>query len=741
MRILRFLAIFLLAPAALAQTGAPSHSRPRIALVLEGGGALGFAHIGVIQYLEEHHIPIDIVAGTSMGGLVGGLYASGKSPEEIRELVISHIRWDEVLSGQIPFQDLSYRRKEDRVAYPNRLEFGLRHGITLPGGLNSGHEVGLILDKAVLPDYDLKTFDDLPIPFRCVATNMTTRSKKVFDRGSLAQALQATMSIPGVFAPVTINGEVFTDGGAIDNLPVDVAKQAGADIVIAVDLDTGPPGASASSSWISTAGQTISIMIDANELQSIRQADILLTADVRGFSGSSFNSADQIIPKGYAVAAKRQALLNKLSLNDSDWNQYIAERSARIRKDVPVPQFVKAVGTDKPTEVAIEKSLADSVGKPVNTEKVAQALTRAVGYGTLNSAGYSITEAGGQPGLLVNAYPKTYGPPFLNLGITVDGSDYQDVLFGMGGRITFNNLGGYRSEWRTDAFFGSSYGVKSEYYRPFTEYGPLFFAPRAYATSTRFDDYQNQNRTDEYEIGKNGVGLDLGYTAPRGAEIRAGEDVLWFSTKARIQTDPIPNASQRQQVTSLHFNFLDTDNVELPRSGANIHLNVDWHHNIVFSNPGKGTQKLPAFTKAELQLQSFLPLSKSGSLFLTAAGGSAFGTPSITLYLQGFSLGGPFRLGSYGINELLGNQYFLFQGGYEYKLLSLNPLLGEGIYGVVSVEGAKMYDNLTTIEAGQTPFDGTMAIVARTALGPIYIGGSIGSSSHRKWWFGLRRVF
>jgi NTE family protein len=200
------------------------HKRPRIALVLEGGGALGFAHLGAIEYLEQHHIPIDFVAGTSMGGLIGGLYASGESPAQIRQL-ISQINWDQVLSGNIPFPDVSYRRKQDQIAYPNRLEIGLRHGLALPRGLNSGQNVGLILDQAVLPTYNVRSFNELPIPFRCVATDLTTGEKKVFDSGSLAQALRATMSIPGVFAPVTIDGHVYADGGAVDNLPVDEQKK------------------------------------------------------------------------------------------------------------------------------------------------------------------------------------------------------------------------------------------------------------------------------------------------------------------------------------------------------------------------------------------------------------------------------------------------------------------------------------------------------------------------------------
>lgn len=178
----------------------PQAPRKKIGLVLEGGGALGFAHIGVLEWLEANHIPVDYVTGTSMGGLVGGLYASGKSPAEIRTLVEA-IDWDTVSRGQTPFESLSYRRKEDRLAYPNRLEFGLRGGLSLPSGLNSGFEVDAIIDKVLLPYYSLPSFDDLPIPFRCVATDMIAGKQKVFERGSLAQALRSTMSIPAVFSP------------------------------------------------------------------------------------------------------------------------------------------------------------------------------------------------------------------------------------------------------------------------------------------------------------------------------------------------------------------------------------------------------------------------------------------------------------------------------------------------------------------------------------------------------------
>ncbi|MGB7198325.1 MAG: patatin-like phospholipase family protein [Acidobacteriaceae bacterium] len=709
----------------------PAHKRPRIALVLEGGGALGFAHLGAIEYLEQHHIPIDFVAGTSMGGLIGGLYASGESPAQIRQLV-SQINWDQVLSGNIPFPDVSYRRKQDQITYPNRLEFGLRHGLTLPSGLNSGQSVGLILDQAVLPTYNVHNFNDLPIPFRCVATDLTTGEKKVFDSGSLAQALRATMSIPGVFAPVTIDGHVYADGGAVDNLPVDVAKKAGADIVIAVYLDTGPTTTAEDTSFLTTAGRTIAIMIKANELQSMREADILLTADLTGFTSSSFNSSAKIIPKGYAAAEKRAGLLDALALNDKQWKTYVAARDARIHKTIPVPQFVDVVGAGRPIDHAIQKTMEPMVGKPINSSQIDKELTRAVGTGELATAGYAISQANGESGLLVHANPKTYGPPFLKLGITIDGSDVEDVLFGMGGRVTMQNFGGYRSELRVDGFFGSGYGATGEYYRPFTESSLLFVAPNIYATRTRFDLYEDASRVSEFDIQRNGFGADVGYTGSRNYEIRAGEQLQWYSTISLIDYEAVPNQKLRQQITTLKYTYYGSDNDQLPRSGTGIQFDVDWHHNM---DPGT------AFTKANLQIRSFLPISEKGSIFFTGSGGTAFGTSAATLDLQGFSLGGPFHLSSYGIHELIGGQYFLFQSGYERKVLPLNPFIGEGVYALVFLEGGKMYDNLTTLDSGQKPFDGTIAIVARTALGPVYVGTSYGTDNHHNWWFGLKPLF
>src|SRR5215475_10678345 len=214
-------------------------SRPRIGVALEGGGALGLAHIGVLQWFEDHHVPVDYVAGTSMGGLVGGFYATGKSPAELRRIVEAQ-NWDVIIGGATPYEDLSYRRKEDSRQFQNKIVVGLKKGLSLPAGLNAGQGITLLIDRETAAYAKLNSFDDLPIPFRCVATDLVSGKEKVFEKGSLPQALRATMSIPGLFSPVRDGDMVYVDGGLVGNLPTDVVRNMGADVVIAIHLETAP---------------------------------------------------------------------------------------------------------------------------------------------------------------------------------------------------------------------------------------------------------------------------------------------------------------------------------------------------------------------------------------------------------------------------------------------------------------------------------------------------------------------
>src|SRR5271163_3872883 len=372
-------------------------SHPKLGLVLEGGGALGLAHIGVITWLEEHRIPVSYVAGTSMGGLVGGVYATGRSPAEVRDLVES-IDWNAVLRGQVPFKNLDFRRKQDSVVYPGSIEFGLKKGIQFPEGFNSGQEVQFILDRVALPYSTIESFDQLPIPFGCVATDLVSGKKYVFRSGSFATAMRSTMSLPGFFSPVHVDGHVFADGGLLDNLPVDVAKQMGADLTVAVYLETQPMASTENLSSFGVLGKSISVMIAANEVHSMEAADVLITVPLAKFDTMDYNQANDLIKAGYEAAQSKAAVLSRFSVDEATWNQYLTERAAR-RRQTPVPQFVEVAGVDGQSAKAIAKDFSSNINKPVDTQAIQKQILDIQGDGLYSSLNYSIVDKDENPGL------------------------------------------------------------------------------------------------------------------------------------------------------------------------------------------------------------------------------------------------------------------------------------------------------------------------------------------------------
>lgn len=308
--------LFLLPFGLRAQLSPAAKPRPKIGVALEGGGAMGLAHIGVLKWFEEHHIPVDYVAGTSMGGLVGGFYATGMNPDEMKTL-IEGLDWRKILSDRTPYEALSFRRKEDQQAYPNSLIFGLRGGLSLPAGLNAGHQIGLLIDRVTLPYGNVPSFDAMPVPFRCVATDLVSGKPYVFKEGSLAVALRSTMSIPGAFSPVYEGKAVFVDGGLLNNLPTDVVRQMGGEIVIAVHLEEGPAEAKDIHSVFNVLNHSVRVVIEENELRSMAQADAVVSVNLAEYTTLDYVKNQQIMQRGYDAAKERARLLEAFALDPS----------------------------------------------------------------------------------------------------------------------------------------------------------------------------------------------------------------------------------------------------------------------------------------------------------------------------------------------------------------------------------------------------------------------------------------
>jgi len=706
---------------------ATTRKRLKIGVALEGGGALGLAHIGVLQWFEDHRIPIDYVAGTSMGGLVGGLYATGKSPAEMKAIVKKQ-DWNAVITGEANYRDLSFRRKEDQQAFPNRLVVGLKHGLSLPSGLNSGQGVSLLIDRETLPYADNGSFDDFPIPFRCVATNLVTGQSFVFDHGSIAQALRATMSIPGVFAPVLEGKDVYVDGGLLGNLPTDVVRQMGADVVIAVHLVVAPADASQLQSLFSVLGRSVEVVIHQNELRGLAAADLVVSVDLKAFNTISYEQSGEIIDRGSQAADEKANILAPYVLDDAAWNAYLDQRKQRLKTSVPIPQFVEVRGTDPKSSQEVTRFLQPLKGKPISVPVIEGMLHQLDGMGRFASVDYWLVDKDGQTGLVVLVHEKSYAPPTLQLGSETDGSEPKDVTITLAGRLTFMNVAGYRSEWRTDFAFGNNYGLSSELYRPFTSFSKWFFAPHVSVSNTGFKFFNQTDPIALYRFHQANGGLDVGYGFNRFSELRLGYQIGYSNILLNLGRPGFASASGRVGDTHLHFLTDHTDDPIVPRRGYKGDATFRWYD----AYPG-ASQGLPAL---DARLEGFQRVSSKGSVFVSGEGGTTFGIHDISFPL--FFLGAPLRLSAYGTNELYGQQYYLFRAGYLRELLTLPPFFGKKVYIVSSYEVAKMYR--FSPETG-FPNDVEAGVVAETAFGPLFIGGSVGDSGHQKWFFQLGRVF
>ena len=668
-----------------------------------------------------------MIAGTSMGGLIGGFYALGMSPEEMEDFV-GTLDWNELIGGQVPFKLLSMRRKEDRLAYPNRLNLGLRDGIQLPSGLNSGHGIGLILDRVTLPYYDLRSFDALPIPFRCVAVDLVSGKQKVFSEGSLRDALRATMSIPGVFSPVHQDEQIYIDGGILNNLPVGLAKDFGVDAVIAVNLNVGPFNPEKADSFLGVLDRSIDVVIDDNEERSMEMADLVVPVDIQGYSTLDFDFAAEIIRRGYESAAAMSKELIQYALPEEAWNQYLNRRKSLRKVEVPVPQYVEVVGTRADLASLVRRDLEPLAGRPLDPEDLEERLNLIWGQGRFASISYSFVVRQGRAGLLISPVEMTHSPPTLNLGVNVDGSDIGMIRFGLGARLTFFDLWGTRSEWRLGAAFGTQNSVGTEFYRPITRYSKWFVAPRVSAENSILDIYESGSRTADYRAYRIGFGIQGGYQFNQTTDVRLAQDLAWYEADLRTGTPQIEEYKHKAGVTSLQFRYMGQDDAIIPRKGIGLEAKGEWFSSQPYQSSG--------FPRAEMKISYFQPVSRSGSLVFQGSGGTAFGREN--LGLLSFSLGGIMRLGSFGRNELIGNRYYLATAGYLHEVASLPPLVGGEIYAASWYQIGRVYSNS---ELPQYPMDISGGLFIKTLIGPVLLGGSYGSGGHRKLYAGIGAIF
>ena len=500
-------------------------SRPRIGLALSGGGALGLAEIGVIRWMEENHIPVDRVAGTSMGSIIGAMYATGMSPDEIQKFA-EKIDWDEAFLPEPVYSQLSYRRKQDRRDFLIAAPLGLKHGLNGPNGFNSGQGVGLLLDRIAFPESGAASFDDLPIPFRCVATDMLSGEGVVLRDGALSQAVRASMAIPGVFTPVEINGRVLADGGMVQNIPVETVLAMDADAVIAVELRLPPGDVKELETLTGVLTRAVDVMITQNERRSLMLARATVSISMAGFDATDYSRVKELVDLGYKSAASQSTNLLPYAIRDpAEWQEYLAARAARKHRSPDKVETVEVVGADRDTDSRILNRLSKVLRGPLDLSKVDMQLTRIAGEGQFDRLGYEGFTQNGVPALRVTTHEKSYGPPFVDLAVNVDGSGVASFDFSAGARVTFMDVAHHGGESRNDLLFGSSNLAASEFYQPLGQ-SPFFVAPYAFASKFARNSFSGLTRVAVFGDERAGGGFDIGYNSGRRSEFRVGYEIF-----------------------------------------------------------------------------------------------------------------------------------------------------------------------------------------------------------------------
>ena len=702
-------------------------NRPVIGLALGGGGAPAMSEIGVLQWFEEHHIPVDVIAGTSMGSIISALYATGHTPEEMKQILTedsinSVFRFDQAYSAQ------SFRRREDSHDIPNGITVGLKHGVGFRNSLLTEAGLNDLLEKQFLRYNDAVDFNNLPIPFRCQATDLTDAKTVTFARGSLRDAVLASASIPGVFRPFQMNGHDYVDGAILENLPTPEVKAMGANVVLAVSLELAPVGNGDLNNILGVLQRAFAVGIEVNEERDRKLANVVIQPDVNAFNAGSYNKVYELAAQGYAAAEADKATLLKYSLPEDEWQQYLAQRNARLHGPPGNILRVEVDAADAGVKAAAERLFAPLVDQPLDTDTVAALLSQLRSDGRYDadySVGYD-RNVRGRPILLITVRDKPTGPPFLIAGFNLEAQTTGVTRATVDTILLYQDLGGYGSEWRTHIDFGFFSRIQTEYYRKI-DWAGFFVAPRGNLTRTPYYIYSGNTRLSERLDQSVGSGADVGWSNGSTQELRAGwqlENVRWYVTTG---FDGMPEYRGNAQTARLQYIYDSRDHAVVPRFGIRSQTDIGY----LYATPNS-----PSAPQIFSQLSFSHTYAKKNVLLMNMEGGTMLNRDVAQPFR--FTLGGPLRLSASAIDQYRGTDYFLVTPGYLRRIKSLPAPLNSSLYiGGFYEAGQMRAPNAATI----TQQDVFFGIFAETPLGLISFGPALGTNDERKLIFTIGKFF
>ncbi|MDH3506478.1 MAG: patatin-like phospholipase family protein [Gammaproteobacteria bacterium] len=725
------LGIILSASVATAAETEPSDApadigRPRVGLVLGGGGARGAAHVGVLKELERMRVPVDAIAGTSMGAAIGGLYAAGMSATELETLVAS-IDWVSVLSDTSARSELSFRRKQDDEQYPVKLELGVHDGeLLLPKGVIQGHKLGLLLRELTFDVADIEDFDDLPTPFRAISSDIEHGEAYVIRRGSLASAIRASMSVPGVIAPVRLDGRLLADGGLVGNLPIDVMQAMNVDVIVAVDVEFPLYTIDQLDSVVAISEQMLTILIRKDTLRQIERLtddDILIRPELGIFGSSDFGRILETIAPGVQAARQNATRLQQLALDEQAYSAYVNRRS-QPRREPETLAFVRVLHDGRLADDVFRNRLNSRPGQPIDPTRLAADADRLYALNLYEQVSYRLVEENGATGVEFRGRSKSWGPNFLQFGISLEDDFEGSTGFNLAARLTRASVNRFGAEWRTDLQLGTDPFLFSEFYQPLGTRSPMFLAPRITLSQTDINAFAMDEAIARLRITEAELGLDLGAELGSVGELRVGAYRGAGEARVKVGDPALPNIDFDTGGVFARLRFDTLDDARFPRKG----LRADLRWNV--SRPGFGADN--NFDTIESEFAQTWSRGKNSVQL-----GLSYATTleSDNTIQDFFPLGGFLRLSGLDRGEISGPHAALAKlVMYRRVGESAGGLFDIPIYVGLSAEAGNVWQQRSDMSLDSMRLGGSLYAGFDTYIGPVYLAAGFAEGGSRNFY-------
>jgi NTE family protein len=709
--------------------------RARIGLVLSGGGARGAAHVGVIRALEQLRVPIDAVAGTSMGAVVGGLYAAGLNGDEIEE-VFRRLEWQELFRDRAPRRDLVYRRKQDDrgILAPGALGVRPGEGVVLPMGLVQGQKITQALRAATLRVGTVEDFDRLPTPFRALATDLETGEAVVLRSGDLATVLRASMSAPGVLAPVEIGGRLLVDGGLVDNLPVRLAREMNVDVLIVVDVSFPLAQRGELQSPLDVTNQMIAIMVrrgTTNSRALLRAQDVLIEPDLGGMTSLEFDRVPTVMASGETTTLAERRKLESLSLDEGDWQRYVAARTLPSQPP-QTPAFVRAGERSQEDAARIAAVFGDLARKPLDPHELQRRANREYGLDRYEAVDYRLVRAGDAEGIELDLRRKSWGPNFLRLGLSVE-SDYDHgSRANAAAQLLVTDLNAYDADLLLQVQIGEEPAFFAEYFQPLSLRSDFFFAPslrHEYTTRQVIDDGHQVAR---YRIRETSAAFAVGAELSNWGEVRLGVRRGDGSTHVLVGDPTLPVGDFELGGAYLEFGYDRLDSAYFPKRGQA--FRARWLAD---------RESLGASVDADV-VEASWQLARSAdrySAVLSLDAGSAL-DERVNSPRDLFTLGGLFELSGLPRDTLSGTQYGLARAMVYRRVSSGGTGLFEyPAYIGFSIEAGNVWQTRDDVDMGDLEMGGSLFLGADSPFGPVYLAAGLAENGEQAFYLMLGKTF